>query len=320
MKTISIVIPCFNEEGNVQATYDRTRQVFDDLPGYRYEMLFIDNASTDGTVTVLRQLASSDPDVRVIVNMRNFGPVRSPYHGFLQASGDAAVIMSADLQDPPELIPEFIRKWEEGFLLVLGVKSGSEESPFFYAIRRCYYGVVSRLSDVELVRDFMGFGLYDRRVIDTLRAMPEPYPYLRGLICELGFPKTAVTYHQPSRKRGISKNNFYGLYDMAMLGMTNHSKVPLRLVTMMGFAMSFLSIGVGFCYLLFKLVYWDSMSLGMAPLVIGLFVLSGIQLFFLGIVGEYVGAIHTQVLNRPLVVEKERINFPSSPSRCAGTP
>lgn len=320
MKLISIAIPCFNEEDNVQSAYDRVREVFRNLPGYDYEILFIDNASTDATPSILRQLAATDPKVRVIINNRNFGPVRSPYYGFLQTTGDAAVIMSADLQDPPELIPDFVRKWEQGYLLVLGIKSGSEESLLFYAIRRIYYSVVSRLSDVELVKNFMGFGLYDQRVRDTLRRMPEPYPYLRGLICELGFPRTTVEYRQPSRKRGISKNNFYGLYDMAMLGMTNHSKVPLRLVTMMGFVMSFLSIAVGLGYFVFKLVYWESLSLGIAPLVIGLFVLSGVQLFFLGIVGEYVGAIHTHVLNRPLVLEKERINFPTAADRSEGSP
>jgi glycosyltransferase involved in cell wall biosynthesis len=207
------------------------------------------------------------------------------------------------------MIPQFLAKWEEGFQVVVGVKSGSEESSLFYAIRKTYYGLITRLSEVELVRNFTGFGLYDKKVIEELRHIEDPYPYFRGLICDLGFRRFEIPYHQPVRKRGITKNNFYSLYDMAMLGITNHSKVPLRLAAMTGFLLAFVSLAVAFGYLVYKLVFWDSFQVGMAPIVIGLFFFSSVQLFFIGILGEYIGAIHTQVLKRPRVVEKERINF-----------
>lgn len=309
MKTISIVTPCFNEEENVRELAARVAQVFAGLPQYQYEHIFIDNASTDQTVPILKEIAASDQRVKIIINARNFGHIRSPFYGLLQAGGDAAILLVADFQDPPELVVEFLRKWEEGFKIVVAIKKGSEEAKPMFAVRRLYYNLVSRLSDVELLKDFYGFGLYDRRIVEILRTVPDPYPYFRGLICDIGFEKARVEFHQPVRKRGITKNNFYDLYDVAMLGMTNHSKVPLRLATMVGFAMGFLSLLVGLVYLVGKLVFWSSFSIGVAPMVIGLFFVGSVQLFFLGIVGEYVGAICTQVLKRPLVIEKERINF-----------
>lgn len=309
MKTVSIVTGCFNEEDNVRELVERVRAVMEGLPQYRYEHLFIDNDSQDRTVAILREIVAEDPRVRVIVNQRNFGHIRSPFHGLMQARGDAALYLVADLQDPPEMIPQFLAKWEEGFQVVVGVKSGSEESSLFYAIRKTYYGLITRLSEVELVRNFTGFGLYDKKVIEELRHIEDPYPYFRGLICDLGFRRFEIPYHQPVRKRGITKNNFYSLYDMAMLGITNHSKVPLRLAAMTGFLLAFVSLAVAFGYLVYKLVFWDSFQVGMAPIVIGLFFFSSVQLFFIGILGEYIGAIHTQVLKRPRVVEKERINF-----------
>lgn len=274
-----------------------------------YELLFIDNASTDGTQEELRRLAAEDPRVKVILNQRNFGHVRSPYHGLLQARGDAVIVMGADLQDPPELIPEFIKRWREGFPVVVGEKTNSEESPVVFAVRRAYYRLVKNLADVELLENVTGFGLYDRKVIETFRALDDPYPYVRGLISELGFPVARVPYAQPRRQRGATKNNFYTLYDLAMLGITSHSKVPLRLAAMLGFTASILSFVVGMVYLIFKLLFWRWFALGVAPVVIGLFFLGSIQLFFVGVIGEYLGAIHTKVTRRPLVVEKERLGF-----------
>ena len=308
-KLISVVSGCFNEEENVRECYEQVKKVFQEIGRYRYEHIFIDNASKDGTVAILREIAAQDKNVKVIINARNFGHIRSPHHAMVHARGDAIISVVSDLQDPPELIKEFVRKWEEGFLVIVAVKEESEESPLFFAIRRLYYEIVSRLAEIELNKNATGFGLYDRRFIDILAEIDDPYPYFRGLVSEIGFPVAKIPYHQPVRKRGITSNNFYRLYDMAMLGITNHSKVPLRLATMLGFAVSFLSLGVAMAYLVFKLLYWNSFSLGLAPLEIGLFFFGSVQLFFIGILGEYIGAIHTQVQKRPHVVELERINF-----------
>ena len=308
-KLISVVSGCYNEEGNVRECYEQVKKVFQDLGRYRYEHIFIDNASKDGTMAILRDIATKDKNVKVILNARNFGHIRSPHHAMLQARGDAIISVVSDLQDPPELIKEFLQKWEEGFKIVIAVKQDSDESPVFFAVRRLYYELVTRLAEIELNKNTTGFGLYDRRFIDVLAELDDPYPYFRGLVSEIGFPVAKIPYHQPVRKRGITSNNFYALYDMAMLGITNHSKVPLRLATMLGFAVSFLSIFVAAIYLIFKLLYWNQFSLGLAPLVVGRFFFSAVQLFFIGIVGEYIGAIHTQVLKRPHVVELERINF-----------
>lgn len=308
-KLISVVSGCYNEEGNVRECYEQVKKVFQEIGRYRYEHIFIDNASKDGTVAILREIAAQDKNVKVIVNARNFGHIRSPHHAMLQARGDAIVSVVSDLQDPPELIKEFIAKWEEGFLVVIAVKQDSDESFIFFTLRRFYYELVTRLAEIDLNKNATGFGLYDRRFIDILREMADPYPYFRGLVSEVGFPTAKIPYHQPVRKRGITSNNFYRLYDMAMLGITNHSKVPLRLATMLGFSVSFLSLVVAAFYLFFKLIFWHEFSLGLAPLVVGLFFFGSVQLFFIGILGEYIGAIHTQVLKRPYVVELERINF-----------
>lgn len=313
MKHVTIMSPCYNEEENVEELYARVVAAMSRCPALTFNLLFIDNASTDRTVPLLRGLAAKDPRVRVIVNARNFGHIRSPYHGLLQGEGDAVIAIASDLQDPPELIPEFIAKWEAGYKIVMGVKARSEESALFYALRSLFYRTLRRFSEIELVEHFTGFGLYDRRVMDVLRSISDPYPYFRGLIADIGFESAKVEFLQSGRKRGITKNNFYTLFDMAMLGFTNHSKVPLRLATLVGFAAGSLSFLVGLFYLGYKLLNWSSFSVGVAPLVIGLFFFASVQLVFLGIVGEYVGAIHTQVLNRPLVVERERINFGSAP-------
>ena len=309
MKLISVVTGCFNEEENIGEFISRVTEVFKNLPQYDYEIIVIDNASTDRTALLLREIAAKEARLKVILNSRNFGHVRSPYHALLQAKGDAAVCLASDLQDPPELIPQFIEKWEEGFKAVAGVKEQSEESPVFFLVRRCYYWLVRRLSNMELIDNFTGSGMYDRDVIDYCRKLDDPYPYFRGLISEIGFPVARVPFKQPVRKRGFTKNNLFTLYDLAMLGFTSHSKVPLRLATMTGFAMAVVSFLVALGYLVYKLLFWERFSIGIAPVVIGLFLFSSVQLFFIGILGEYIGAIHTQVLKRPLVVEKERINF-----------
>jgi glycosyltransferase involved in cell wall biosynthesis len=314
-KLITVMSACYNEEENVRECYERVKKAFEEIGRYRYEHLFIDNASKDKTVSILREIAAKDKNVKVIVNARNFGHIRSPYHALIEARGDAVISVVSDLQDPPELIKDFIQKWDEGFLVVMAVKENSDESPLFFAVRRAYYELVSRLAEIELTKNATGFGLYDKRLIDILREIDDPYPYFRGLVSEIGFPMATILYHQPVRKRGITSNNFYRLYDMAMLGITNHSKVPLRLATMLGFAVSALSLGVALGYLVMKLVYWNSFSLGLAPLEIGLFFFGSVQLFFIGILGEYIGAIYTQVQKRPHVVELERINFDADDKR-----
>ena len=310
MKLISVVSGCYNEEDNIAELYERVCRVFaNELPQYAFELILIDNASKDSTVKVLKEIAARDKRLKVIVNNRNFGHVRSPYHAILQAKGDAIIAMASDLEDPPELLPEFVRKWEEGYKLVLAQKASSEESSVFYMVRRFYYYLVNRLSDVPLVKDVTGFGLYDRRVIDDIRRIGDPYPYLRGMICDLGYEHFLVPFRKPVRKRGFSKNNFYTLYDLAILGITNHSKVPLRLAVMAGVGMGLVSFLVGFAYLIYKLLFWNNFSVGTAPVVIGMFFLGAVQLFCVGMLGEYIGSIHTQVLKRPPVIEKERINF-----------
>lgn len=309
MKLISIVTPCYNEEDNVNEVYEKVKQVFERLSDYQYEHIFIDNASTDRTVELLKSLARKDDNVKIIVNARNFGHIRSPYHAMLDARGDAVISIVADLQDPPDMIADFIAKWEEGYKIVVGVKKESQESRLMFAIRKLYYNLIGKLSEIELIKNFTGFGLYDKKVIEILREIDDPYPYFRGLISYIGFDICRIEYTQPSRNRGITKNNFYSLYDMAMLGITNHSKVPLRIATMTGFALGTLSLVVALVYLILKLIFWNQFQAGSAPIVIGLFFFSSVQLFFIGIVGEYVGSIQTQVMKRPLVIEKERINF-----------
>lgn len=309
MKLISIVTGTYNEAENIQEFVKRVEAVLKPLPQYDYEIIVIDNASADGTQEILRKEAAANPKLKVIINARNFGHIRSPYHALMQARGDAAVFMASDLQDPPEMIPQFLEKWEQGFKAVVGVKAQSEETPLFFFLRRCYYAVVYGLAETKVIQNFTGFGLYDKAILDYCRKVQDPYPYFRGFISEIGLPTTTIPYVQPLRKRGITKSNFYILYDLAMLGITSHSKVPLRLATMLGFAMSFMSLIVALIYLFYKLLFWANFTVGIAPLVIGLFLFSSVQLFFIGILGEYIGAIHTQVLHRPLVVEKERINF-----------
>jgi len=308
-RLITIMTPCYNEELNVRELHRRLLAVAAGFPHYRFEHLFIDNASTDNTVAVLRQMAAEDPSVKVIVNARNVGADRSGMHGLLQAQGDAVGVLVADLQDPPELFVDMIHAWEQGAPIVAGIKNTSDESAIMYRLRTAYYRLVARLTNVRILAHFTGFGLYDRCVMDKIRAdFRDPYPYFRGMIAELGLPVTQVHYNQNRRARGITSQNFYSLYDFAMLGITNLSKVPLRLVIFIGFISAFISFLMGMFYLVYKLVFWANFNVGIAPVVLGLFFLGSVQLIALGIIGEYVGSIHTLVLRRPLVTEKERIN------------
>jgi glycosyltransferase involved in cell wall biosynthesis len=309
IRKISILTPCFNEAENVDVLYERVRAVFQSLHEYTYEHVFIDNASTDETVVRLRAIAAHDRNVKVIVNTRNFGHVRSPYHALLQCTGDAVIGMAADLQDPPELIPVFLEKWRSGHKVVLGVKAAAAESKVMFAVRRLGYAVIDRLSEVRQVRNSTGFGLYDKAFVAVLRRLPDPYPYFRGIVAELGFRYATVPYTQPKRTRGVTKNNLYMLYDLGMQGIVNHSRIPLRLATIVGFVSSVLSLVAAFIYFVMKMLFWYDLPIGVAPVIIGLFCVASVQLFFLGVLGEYVGSIYTQVRNRPLVVEEERINF-----------
>jgi len=309
MKTITVVSGCYNEEGNLEELVSRIFAVAGKFPAYNWEYMIIDNCSTDRSQEILRELAGKDGRVKVIFNVRNFGHIRSPCHALLQARGDAVVFLASDLQDPPELIAEFIPKWEAGAKVVAGIKNQSEESALFFTARKAYYRLIASLSDVELLQNFTGFGLYDQCVIEQMRKMEDPYPYQRGQLAELGYPVQKIFFTQPTRKRGFTKNNFYTLYDIAMLGFTSHTKIPLRLAVFTGSIVAAISFIIALAYLVYKLVFWHDFTLGLAPVVIGIFFLGAVQLLFIGIIGEYVGAIHTKVTKRPMVVERERINF-----------
>lgn len=306
---ISIVTPCYNEEANVDELYRRVKAAITGLKQYSFEFIFIDNHSEDATVEKLKALASKDKAVKVIVNTRNFGHIRSPYYGILQSRGVATIYLASDLQDPPEMIPQFIAEWESGYKLVMATKPRSEGSALVHYMRKSYYRLLDGISDISVVNDSTGFGLYDKVVLDHLRALNEPYPFLRGLISELGYEIKTIPFVQPRRLRGITKNNFYTLYDIAMLGIISHSKLPIRIAAFLGLLLGLVSTVVGIVFVILKLIYWDSFPMGIAPVVIGMFLLLGIQLMFIGILGEYVGSIHTYLQKRPLVVEKERINF-----------
>jgi len=314
MALISVVTPCYNEEGNVAELAERLRREFDKHPQHEFEHLFIDNASKDGTVLAVKAQIAKDPRVRLIVNARNFGHIRSPYHGVLQASGDAIIVIASDLQDPPEMLSELVSAWEKGFFVVKAVRSSTDETFAMAVVRSAFYWFINRISDLELTKNYTGAGLYDRRVIDVMREIGDPYPYFRGLVSEVGFEHTEVIFHQARRKRGISANNFYTLYDMAMLGITKHSRVPLRLMTLAGFTAAVLSFLVGVGFLLYKLTHWYEFQVGQAPLLLGVFLSFSMQMVFMGILGEYVGNIFTHVQKLPLVVEKERVNMPKPPA------
>lgn len=304
MEKISIVSSCYNEEENVEELYERVKKQMEKYDGkYEWEQILLDNDSTDNTAQKLRELASKDEHVKVILNARNFGHIRSPFYGIINATGDAVIYMASDLQDPPELLPEFITKWEEGYKMALGQKTSSQESKQMYAIRTAFYWFMDHIIDdgSKHIKQCTGFGLYDKSIVDIMRSLEDPYPYLRGLVCDIGFEKAIIEYTQPQRQHGITTNNFYTLYDNAMIGVVKHSKVLLRLAVFGGVIMGMLSILIFLYSLLFR------PETGF--MIAGFLFIAAIQLFFTGIVGEYVGAIYTRVNKRPLVVEKERINF-----------
>ena len=310
MKTISIIIAAYNEEENVEPLHEALVNEFKtNLNNYNYEIVFIDNCSTDTTREKLTSICKKDKNVKAIFNAKNFGHIRSPYHGMLQTTGDCTISMVADFQDPVDMVHKFVKEWENGYKIVIGIKKTSKENGLMYFFRTCYYKLIKKISSTEQIEHFTGFGLYDKSFIEVLRNLKDPMPYFRGIISELGFERKEIPYEQPKRLHGKSKNNFYTLYDMAMLGITSYTKVIVRLATMIGFGMSILSVLIAFVYLILKLIYWNNFPAGIAPLTIGVFFMGSMQLFFLGLIGEYVVNINTRVMNRPLVVESKRINF-----------
>lgn len=308
-KKISVVSSCYNEKQNLQELYARLMAVLSRLPQYDYEIIIADNRSTDGSRDVLRQLAAQDGNFKVILNSNNFGHIRSPYNALMQADGDGVVVMCSDLQDPPEMILEFVREWEAGADVVCAVKPQSRENAMMFAVRRFYYWLLARFSESAQIHNFTGFGLYDRKFMLALRKFHDPYPYFRGLVSEIGLKRVELPFIQEKRKYGRTKNNFFTLYDMAMTGFVNHTKLPLRLAAFCGFLLAGVSLLIALAYFIYKLAYWQTFDLGLAPLIIGLFFFSAVQLVFIGIIGEYIGAIYTQVKDKPLVVEEEKINF-----------
>jgi len=318
LKTISINTHAYNEEDNIEAMYLRVREIMQAYPHYAYEHIFIDNHSTDSTVAILTRIAAADRHVKLIVNARNFGHIRSPMHAFMQARGDVVIGIASDFQEPPDLIPQMIAAWEEGYSMVLCVKRSSGENGFVYWLRKQYYKYVERLSSVETIQNYTGFGLYTREVVDLVRSFNDPYPYFRGIIAEIALPNKRLYFDQPARKRGITKNNFYTLYDIAMLGIISTSKVPLRLAVFAGFCGAIMSFLIAFIYLLLKLLFWKTFSVGVAPMLIGIFFLMSIQMVFMGLIGEYVGAIYTKVQQRPYAIEQTRLNFEYPPEPPTG--
>lgn len=309
MKKISILTACYNEEENIEELYLQVKKVFAELKDYNYEHIFIDNCSKDRTVEILKKIAKEDKNIKIIVNTRNFGHIRSPYYGLLQSNGDATISLAADLQDPPQMISDFIKKWEDGYKIVAGIKAQSRENFIMKSVRRLFYKFIHKISDINLLENFTGFGLYDKKIIDILKNLKEPYPYFRGLICEIGYEIATIKYIQSQRFRGKTKNDFFTLYDMAITGIVSYSKYILRLITIIGFCLSCLSLLVALFYFIYKIIFWTEFSVGLAPLIIGLFFFSSIQLFLIGFIGEYINIILIKVQNRPLVIEKERINF-----------
>ena len=309
-KRISVMIPCYNEEENARPIYTVVKdQLTQNCPSYDYEILFIDNKSQDQTRKILREICAEDSIVKAIFNVKNFGQFNSPYYALLQTSGDCTITMCADFQDPPELIPQFVAAWEEGYKIVIGRKTKSRENPLLYWARGVYYKMLRKMSSTEIIEQFTGFGLYDKSFVETLRQLNDPTPFMRGLVAELGPERKEIEYEQPKRRAGKTHNNFFTLYDAAMLSFTSYTKSGLRIATFAGFIIAFLSFLFGMVYLVLKLLFWNSFTAGYAPMMISVFFLGGLLLSFLGFLGEYVMAINIRVMNRPLVVEEERINF-----------
>ena len=310
MKKVSILIPCFNEEENVGPMSEAIVELFTkELPQYDYELLFIDNDSKDNTRPILREICANNKKVRAIFNAKNFGQFNSPYYGILQTTGDCVISMVCDFQDPIDLIPKYLEEWENGYKIVIGIKTSSKENPIVYHLRSLYYKIIKKFSDVEQIEHFTGSGLYDREFVEVLRDLKDPTPFLRGIVAELGYKRKEIPYEQPERRAGKTHNNWYSLYDAAMLSFTSYTKIGLRLATFLGMAIGFCSVVIAIVYLVLKIVFWDRFIAGTAPLMIGMFFLGAIQLFFLGFLGEYILSMNQRIMNRPLVIEEERINF-----------
>lgn len=310
MKKISILIPCYNEVENVELMSKTVINVLEEaLSRYDYEIIFIDNCSQDGTRDELEKICSKNKKIKAIFNVTNFGQFNSPFYGMCQTTGDCTISMCCDFQDPVELIPRFVEEWEKGYKIVSGIKTSSKENGFIYFLRSMYYKMIKNMSTVQMIEHFTGFGLYDKTFIDLLRSLDDPIPFLRGIVAEYGFKRKDVEYEQAKRRAGKTKNNFLTLYDAAMLSVTSYTKVGLRLATLLGFLCSGISLIIALIYLVLKLTNWYSFQMGSAPMLIGVFVLGSLQLFFIGLLGEYILNINTRVINRPLVVEEKRLNF-----------
>ena len=310
MKKVSILIPCYNEEENVVPMSEAIVNLFEkELTQYDYELMFIDNDSNDGTRALLRNICAQNPKIKAIFNAKNFGQFKSPYYGILQTTGDCTISMVCDFQDPIELIPRYLEEWEKGYKIVIGIKTSSKENKIMYHLRSLYYKLIKKFSNVEQIEHFTGSGLYDRDFVKVLRDLNDPTPFLRGIVAELGYKRKEIPYEQPQRRAGKTHNNFYTLYDAAMLSITSYTKVGLRLCTFLGLGCGVISFIFGVIYLIMKLVYWSNFAAGMAPVTIGMFFLGSVQLFFLGFLGEYILSMNQRIMNRPLVIEEERINF-----------
>lgn len=310
MQKISVVVPTYNEEINIPLIYKRLNDIFENM-SYDHEILFIDNGSTDGSRKSIRAICMQDKKVKAIFNARNFGFTRSVYHGLISSDGDCTVLLFADMQDPPELLVDFVKYWEQGYKIVVGIKNKSQENRLMYFVRQCYYKIIKRISDIDHIEQFTGFGLYDKSFMEVLRDLHDPMPYLRGIVAEMGYKRIDVTYEQKQREHGKSSFNFFRLYDVAMLGITSYSKIVMRIATILGSFLSILSLLVAAITLMIKLLFWNYFPLGIAAIIIGVFFLGSMQLFFIGLVGEYVLAINVREMDRPLVVEECRINFDS---------
>ena len=310
MKTISVMIPCYNEEDNARPIYETVKSIFiNELPEYDYEILFIDNKSRDNTRLILREICAEDKKVKAIFNMKNFGQFNSPYYGVCQTSGDCTILLVADFQDPPELIPKMVEEWENGHKVITMVKTSSQENRLMYTFRSIYYKTIRKMSDIEQIEHFTGFGLYDRSFVDVLRSLKDPTPFIRGIVAEYAPDHLEIPYNQPNRRAGKTHNNFFTLFDAAMLSFTSYTKAGLRIATFGGGIIAIISFIIALIYLIMKLIHWNSFAAGNAPMLIGVFFLGGVQLIFIGLLGEYIMSINTRVMNRPLVIEEERINF-----------
>ncbi len=309
MKRISVLIPTYNEMDNVEPLSQAIIAEFQKLPQYDYEIVYIDNDSKDETRDRLRKMCAENKKIKAIFNAKNFGQNNSPYYGLTQTTGDCVILMCADFQDPVSMIPKFIEEWENGYKIVIAIKTSSRENKFVRFLRTCYYKLIKKFSDVEQIEHFTGFGLYDRSFVNVLKDLNDPTPFLRGIVAELGYRRKEIPYEQQRRKAGKSKNNFFSLYDVAMLSFTSYTKIGLRLATFVGLFIAFASFIIALVYFILKLCYWDTFSAGMAPMLIGIFFLGSVQLIFLGLIGEYILSMNKRIMNRPLVIEEERLNF-----------